>query len=76
MQVVTSDINPYHTSFTHRYHSSISGHINKGKTYVQFLRLSTLSSLIEFKYIVALTNKTQTMLSFPRIFKFNVFKFN
>ena len=26
--------------------------------------------------MVALTNKTQTMLSFPRIFKFNVFEFN
>ena len=26
--------------------------------------------------MVALTNKTQTMLSFSRIFKFNVFEFN
>ena len=26
--------------------------------------------------MVALTNETQTMLSFPRIFKFNVFEFN
>jgi hypothetical protein len=42
------------------------------KTYVQFLRFGTLSSLIEFKHIVALTNETQTMLSFPKKFKFNV----
>jgi hypothetical protein len=41
------------------------------KTYIQFLRLGTLGSIIEFKYMVALTNETQTMLSFPRIFKFN-----
>ena len=26
--------------------------------------------------MVTLTNETQTMLSFSRIFKFNVFKFN
>ena len=30
-----------------------------------------LSSLIEFKYIVALTNETQTTLPFSKIFKFN-----
>jgi hypothetical protein len=47
-----------------------------GKTYVQLFRSSTLGSPIEFKYKVALTNKTQTILSFPRIFKFNVFEFN
>jgi hypothetical protein len=40
------------------------------------LWLGTLGSLIEFKYIVALTNETQIILSFLRIFKFNVFKFN
>jgi hypothetical protein len=34
-------------------------------------RLGTLSSPIEFKYMVVLTNETQIMLSFPRIFKFN-----
>jgi hypothetical protein len=33
--------------------------------------LSTLYSLIELKHMVALTNQTQTMLSFPIIFKFN-----
>ena len=48
----------------------------KGKTQVQFLRLGTLGFPIEFKHIVALTNKTQTMLSFPRKFKFNIFEFN
>ena len=48
----------------------------QGKTQVQFLRLGTLGSPIEFKHIVALTNETQTMLSFPRIFKFNIFEFN
>ena len=48
----------------------------KSKTYVQFLKLGTLDSLIEFKHMVELTNETQTILSFPRIFKFNVFKFN
>ena len=47
-----------------------------GKTQVQFLRLGTLGSPIEFKHVVALTNKTQTMLYFPRIFKFKVFEFN
>ena len=47
-----------------------------GKTQLQFLRLSALGFPIEFKHIVALTNKIQTMLSFPRIFKFNVFEFN
>ena len=47
-----------------------------GKTYIQFHRLGTLGSLIEFKHMVALTNETQTMLFFTRIFKFNVFKFN
>jgi hypothetical protein len=41
-----------------------------------FLRLGTLGSLIEFKHMVALTNETQIMLSFPRIFKFNIFEFN
>jgi hypothetical protein len=50
--------------------------IKKDKTEVQFLRLGTLGSPIEFKHIVTLNNKTQTMLSFPRIFKFNIFKFN
>ena len=50
--------------------------MNWGKTQVQFLQLSTLDSPIEFKYMVALTNETQTMLSFPRIFKFNIFEFN
>ena len=38
--------------------------------------LGQVYSLIEFKHMVALTNKTQTILSFPRIFKFNVFEFN
>jgi hypothetical protein len=47
-----------------------------GKTYVQFLRLSTLGFQIEFKQMVILTNKTQTMLFFSRIFKFNIFEFN
>ena len=47
-----------------------------GKTQVQFLRLCTLGSPIEFKHMVALTNKTQTMLYFLRIFKFNIFEFN
>ena len=41
-----------------------------------FLRLGTLGFLIEFKHMVALTNETQTMLFFPRIFKFNIFEFN
>jgi DNA polymerase elongation subunit (family B) len=36
----------------------------------------TLGSLIEFKHMVVLTNETQTMLSFSRIFKFNIFEFN
>ena len=35
----------------------------------------TLSSTIEFKYMVTLINEIQTMLSFSRIFKFNVFEF-
>ncbi len=47
-----------------------------GKTQVQFIRLSILGSPIEFKYMIALTNETQTMLSFPRIFKFNIFELN
>ena len=47
-----------------------------GKTKVQFLRLSTLGSPIKFKYMVALTNEIQTILSFSRIFKFYVFEFN
>ena len=51
-------------------------YLNLGKIQVQFLRLSTLGSSIKFKHVVALTNETQTMLSFPRIFKFNVFEFN
>ena len=34
-------------------------------------RLGTLDFPIEFKYMIALTNETQIMLSFPRIFKFN-----
>jgi hypothetical protein len=38
------------------------------KTFVKFLRLG---SLIEFKRMVVLTNETQTMLSFSKIFKFN-----
>jgi hypothetical protein len=38
---------------------------------VQFLRLGTLGFPIEFKHIVAFTNEIQTMLFFPRIFKFN-----
>ena len=42
-----------------------------GKISVQFLRLGILGSLIEFKHMVALTNETQTILSFPIIFKFN-----
>ena len=41
-----------------------------------FLKLGILCSPIKFKHMVALTNETQTMLSFPRIFKFNVFEFN
>jgi hypothetical protein len=39
-------------------------------------RYSSLGFLIKFKHMVALTNETQTMLSFSRIFKFNVFEFN
>ena len=46
------------------------------KTQVQFLRLGTLGSPIEFKHMIALTNETQTILSFPKIFKFDVFEFN
>jgi hypothetical protein len=46
-----------------------------GKTYVQFLRLGTLSFPIELKHMVVLINETQIMLSFPRIFKFNIFEF-
>ena len=41
------------------------------KTWVQFLKLGTLGSIIEFKHMIALTNETQIMLSFIRIFKFN-----
>ena len=48
----------------------------KGKTLVQLVRLNTLGSSIEFKHMIVLTNETQTMLSFPKIFKFNVFEFN
>ena len=51
-------------------------HKTKGKIQVQFLRLSTLGSSIEFKHMITLTNETQIMLSFPRIFKFSVFEFN
>ena len=47
-----------------------------GKTQVQFLKSSTLGSPIEFKDMVALTNETQTMLYFLRIFNFNIFEFN
>ena len=47
-----------------------------GKTQVQFFKLGTLGSLIEFKHMVALTNKTQTILYFPKIFKFIGFEFN
>ena len=47
-----------------------------GKTQVQFFRLSTLGSPIEFKHMVVSTNEIQKMLSFLRIFKFNVFEFN
>ena len=46
--------------------------IKKGiKLRVQFLKLGTLDSPIEFKHMVALTNETQTILFFPRIFEFN-----
>ena len=38
--------------------------------------LSTLGFPIKYKHMITLTNKTQTMLSFLRIFKFNVFEFN
>ncbi len=55
---------------------SIYIYIYMGKAQVKFLRLGTLGSLIEFKHMIALTNETQIMLSFPRIFKFNVFEFN
>ena len=48
----------------------------KGKTQIQFLRLGTLDSPLEFKYMLPLTNETQTMLFFSRIFKINVFEFN
>ena len=51
-------------------------HKIEGKALIQFLRLNTLGSPIEFKHMIALINKTQTMLYFLRIFKFNVFKFN
>ena len=37
---------------------------------------STLGFPIEFKHMVALTNETQIMLSFSRIFKLNKFEFN
>ena len=37
---------------------------------------NTLGFPIKFKHMIALTNETQTMLSFLRIFKFNVFEFN
>ena len=37
---------------------------------------STLGSLIEFKYMITLTNETQIILSFPKKFKFNIFKLN
>ena len=57
-------------------HDFIFMYLSKGKTQVQFFRLGTLGSPIEFKHMIALTNKIQTMLSFPRIFKFNVFEFN
>ena len=33
--------------------------------------LGTLGFSNKFKHIVALTNETQTMFSFPKIFKFN-----
>ena len=51
-------------------------YLYKDKTQVQFLRLGTLSSPIEFKHIIVLTNETQTMLYFSKIFKFTVFEFN
>ena len=35
------------------------------------LKCSTLDSPIKFKHMIALTNETQTVLSFPRIMKFN-----
>ena len=38
--------------------------------------LGTLGFPIKFKHMVTLTNETQTMLSFPIIFKFNIFEFN
>ena len=44
--------------------------------YVPFLRSGTLGFPIEFKHIVALINEVQTMLSFSKIFKFNIFEFN
>ena len=46
------------------------------KIQVQFLKLGILGSPIEFKRKVVLTNKTQTILYFLKIFKFNVFEFN
>ena len=46
------------------------------KTQIQFLMLGTLGFSIEFKHMVALINKTKTILSFLRIFKFNIFAFN
>ena len=36
----------------------------KGKTQVQFLRLGTLGSPIEFKHLVALTNEIQNNVIF------------
>ena len=36
---------------------------------------NTLDSPIEFRHLVVLTNETQIMLSFPKIFKFNIFDF-
>ena len=50
--------------------------IKNGKIQVQLLKLDTLGSSIEFKHIVVLINEIQTMLSFSKIFKFNVFEFN
>ena len=57
------------------YHKTKTNRNKLGKTQVQFFRSNTLGFLIEFKHMVALINETQIMLSFPRIFKFNIFEF-
>ena len=58
------------------YYSCRLEDIPKGKTQVQFLKLSILGFPIKFKHVVALTNEIQIILSFSRIFKFNIFEFN